>query len=229
MSTTNRAGKRTEKRARQTRAKQRQRLFTILAVSVAAVIVAALLIWPYVRPAYQGRERPQVNQNSMGDPNAPVTVEEFSDFQCPFCRQFTTESEDEFVKSYVETGKVYFTYTPFSFLGPESLQAAEAAYCAMDQGKFWDFHDIIFDNQAGENSGALSDAKLKDFAAQLKLDTNAFNQCFDRGKYEQQVNTNLEYGRGKGVNATPYFLVNGEQLVDMNGLVNAVEAALGNK
>lgn len=228
MSTTNRAGKRTEKRARQTRAKQRQRLFTILAVSVAAVIVAALLIWPYVRPAYQGRERPQVNQNSMGDPNAPVTVEEFSDFQCPFCRQFTTESEDEFVKSYVETGKVYFTYTPFSFLGPESLQAAEAAYCAMDQGKFWDFHDIIFDNQAGENSGALSDAKLKDFAAQLKLDTNAFNQCFDSGKYEQQVNTNLEYGRGKGVNATPYFLVNGEQLVDMNGLVNAVEAALGN-
>lgn len=229
MSTTNRAGKRTEKRARQTRAKQRQRLFTILAVSVAAVIVAALLIWPYVRPAYQGRERPQVNQNSMGDPNAPVTVEEFSDFQCPFCRQFTTESEDEFVKSYVETGKVYFTYTPFSFLGPESLQAAEAAYCAMDQGKFWDFHDIIFDNQAGENSGALSDAKLKDFAAQLKLDTGAFNQCFDSGKYEQQVNTNLEYGRGKGVNATPYFLVNGEQLVDMNGLVNAVEAALGNK
>lgn len=228
MSTTNRAGKRTEKRARQTRAKQRQRLFTILAVSVAAVIVAALLIWPYVRPAYQGRERPQVNQNSMGDPNAPVTVEEFSDFQCPFCRQFTTDSEDDFVKTYVETGKVYFTYTPFSFLGPESLQAAEAAYCAMDQGKFWDYHDIIFDNQAGENSGALSDANLKDFAAQLKLDTSAFNQCFDSGKYEQQVNTNLEYGRGKGVNATPYFLINGEQLVDMNGLVNAVEAALGN-
>jgi protein-disulfide isomerase len=228
MSSSNRVGKRTEKRNRQTRAKQRQRLFTIIAVSVAAVVVAAMLIWPYVRPAYEGRERPQASENSMGDPNAPVTVEEFSDFQCPFCRQFATEKEPDFVAKYVETGQVYFTYTPFSFLGPESIRAAEAAYCAMDQGKFWDYHDIIFDNQGGENTGALSDERLKEFASRLKLDNAAFNQCFDGNKYQQKVNDNVEYGRGKGVNATPYFLINGEQLVDQNGLINAVEAALGN-
>ena len=72
MSTSNRAGKRTEKRARQEQAKRRQRLLTIITVSAAAVIIAALLIWPYLRPAYQGRVRPQVSENSMGDPNAPV-------------------------------------------------------------------------------------------------------------------------------------------------------------
>jgi protein-disulfide isomerase len=226
MSTSNRSGKRTEKRARQEQAKRRQRLLTIITVSAAAVIVAALLIWPYVRPAYQGRERPQVSENSMGDPNAPVKVEEFSDFQCPFCRQFSDTMEEDFVAKYVATGKVHFTYVPFSFLGPESLQAAEAAYCAMDQGKFWDFHDILFANQAGENAGNYSDSKLKGFAKQLKLDTAAFNACFDANTHEQKVLDNLEYGRGKGVNATPYFIVNDGTPVDMNALEAAVDAAL---
>lgn len=226
MTTSNRTGKRTEKRARQERARQRQRLLTILTISAAAVIVAALLIWPSIRPAYQGRERPQVSQNSMGDPNAPVKVEEFSDFQCPFCRQFTTTMEEDFVKKYVETGKVYFTYVPFSFLGPESIRAAEGSYCAMDQGKFWDYHDILFDNQGAENRGGFNDDTLKEFARRLKLDTTAFNQCLDSKKYEQKVNDNVEYGRGKGVNATPYFIVNDGTPVDMNALEGAVEAAL---
>lgn len=228
MSNTNRVGKRTEKRMRQEQAQRRQRLFTILAVSAAAVIVAALLIWPYIRPAYQGAmERPQPVEKSMGDPNAPVKVEEFSDFQCPFCRQFHTDMAEDFVQKYVTTGQVYYTYVPFSFLGPESVRAAEAAYCAMDQGKFWEYHDIVFANQAGENAGNFNDNRLKDFAQQLKLDTAAFNSCLDSNKYQEQVTADLEYGRGKGVNATPSFVVNDGTPVDMNSLEAAVEAALG--
>lgn len=230
MSTSNRVGKRTEKRQRQERAQRRQRLFVILAVSAAAVIIAALLIWPYIRPAYQGAiERPQSSEKSMGDPNAPVKVEEFSDFQCPFCRKFHTEMSEAFIEKYVTTGKVYYTYVPFSFLGPESIRAAEAAYCAMDQGKFWEYHDIIFANQAGENAGNFNDNRLKDFARQLKLDTAAFNTCLDNNTHQAQVSADLEYGRGKGVNATPSFIVNDGTPVDMNGLSAAVDAALAGK
>ena len=151
---------------------------------------------------------------------------EYASFTCPHCAHFHETVFFDLKKNYIDTGKVHFTYVPFSFLGPESLQAAEAAYCAMDQGKFWDFHDILFANQAGENAGNYSDSKLKGFAQQLKLDTAAFNACFDANTHEQKVLDNLEYGRGKGVNATPYFIVNDGTPVDMNALEAAVDAAL---
>lgn len=218
--------KRTSMKEKRRSAQQRQRYILIGIVAVAVLVVVALIAYPYLKPPFQGRERPQVMDNSSGDPNAPVKIEEFSDFQCPYCRLWTTENEEEFFQAYVETGKVHFTYVPYSFLGPESVRASEAAYCAMDQGKFWEYHDILFANQGGENTGTYSDSNLKTMARDLRLELTQFNDCFDSGKYTQKVKDNLTYGQDKGVNGTPYFLVNGTTLVDSSQLVNAVETAL---
>lgn len=212
-------------KARSRQMKQRQRTILIVAVAVIAVALAALIIYPFLKPPFQGIDRPSVQNNSTGDVNAKVKVEEFSDFQCPYCRKWSEENEASFIKKYVETGQVYYTYTPFSFLGPESVRSAEAAYCAMDQGKFWQYHDILFANQGAENQGVFSDENLKKFAQDIKLDMTAFNDCLNSGKFTQKVTDNVNYGRSKGVNATPYFLVN-DKLVDSTQLEAAVEAAL---
>lgn len=229
MTTAKRTSKRDEMRARRAAAQQRQRILTIIIVAVAVIGVAAIILVPMLKPPYQGMPRANTHENSVGDPNAPVKVEEFSDFQCPYCEQWHTKEEEAFYQKYVATGKVYFTYMPFSFLGNESVRAAEAAYCAMDQGKFWDYHDILFANQGAENSGAFSDSNLQSFARELKLDTTQFNQCFTGNKYVQKVTDDVNYAKSKGINATPYFIVDNGQPIDMNALTGAVDAALAGK
>lgn len=92
----------------------------------------------------------------MGDPNAKVTYVEFADFQCPFCEQFYSQTEPQIINDYVKTGKVKFVFRNFAFLGPDSNTAAEGAYCANDQGKFWDYHNFLYSHQAGEGSGWAS-------------------------------------------------------------------------
>jgi protein-disulfide isomerase len=228
MTEARKISKRGEMKNRHQQAQHRNRLITIIIIAVAAVAIAAIVIYPYLQPPFQGKVRPQASGSSMGNPNAPVKVQEFSDFQCPYCRQFTETDESTIIKNYIEPGKVYFTYVPFSFIGAESIRAAEAAYCAMDQGKFWDYHDILFANQAGENTGNFSDARLKGFAQQLKLNMTDFNACFDTGKYQQKVQDDINIGKTAGVNATPYFLVN-NKLVDMTTLSTAIDAALQGK
>lgn len=92
----------------------------------------------------------------MGDPNAKVTYIEFADFQCPFCGQFFTQTEPQLISDYVKTGKVKFAFRNFAFLGPDSNTSAEGAYCANDQGKFWDYHNFLYSHQAAEGSGQFS-------------------------------------------------------------------------
>ena len=209
MSTPNKVGKRTEKRMRQERAQRRQRLFTILAVSIAAVIVAVLLIWPYIRPAYQGAmERPQPVEKSMGDPNAPVKVEEFSDFQCPFCKRFQDETFKQLMAAY--PGKIRFVYRhlPLTSIHPEGFPAAEASMCANEQNAFWPFHDKIFENQ----NKLGSDLYLQ-IASGLNLDTSAFEECVNANKYKDLVQTDSDFALGLGVQSPPTFFINGLALV----------------
>jgi protein-disulfide isomerase len=108
---------------------------------------------------------------------------------------------------------VRFGYLNFAFLGDESQWAAEAAECAGDQDKFWEFHDYLFSHQNGENQGAFSKENLKGFAADMGLDTQAFNTCLDSGKYTQLVTDQTNLGRQLGVQSTPTFAVNGQPLV----------------
>ena len=91
-----------------------------------------------------------------GDPDAPVTMIEFGDFQCPFCGRFYVQTESQIDEAYIQSGKVRFGYFNFAFLGPESTWAAEAAECASDQDKYWEYHDVLFSNQSGENQGAFN-------------------------------------------------------------------------
>jgi predicted DsbA family dithiol-disulfide isomerase len=163
---------------------------------------------PITSVDYHTHFRP--NGAALGDPNAPVKVEIYSDFQCPYCKFFWRDTEELIFKNYVATGKVYFTYRSMGvFIGNESAKAAEAAYCAGDQEKFWEYHDLLFANQGAENSGAFSDVNLTGFAQKLNLDMTAFNTCFSGGKYAERVKKDREDATAAGVKATPTFLING--------------------
>lgn len=208
--------------------KQRERVILVSVVGVVALAVAALLIIPnlpvdvgnYNRP--EAADRPLQDGLTLGDPNAPVKVEMFSDFKCVHCADFWENQEPELLTEYINTGKVFLRYVPMSFLSPESVSSAEAAYCANDQGKFWEYHDYIFANFGA----SLTDPLLRAFAEDLNLDMDAFDRCFNRGQYRQQVRDDLTYSQGKGVNATPTFDVNGV-LVNRGELLAKIDEFLG--
>lgn len=149
----------------------------------------------------------------LGNPNTVNTIIEYGDFQCPFCGRFYSTTEQELKEKYVKTGKAKFVWRDFAFLGEESLWASEAARCAGDQEKFWQYHDYLFENQKGENQGAFSKDNLKKFAKNLGLNTADFNQCLDSGKYKQVTEDQTKEGRDLGINGTPTTFINGEIIV----------------
>ena len=104
-------------------------------------------------------------------------------------------------------------YWHFALLGEESAWAAEASECAGDQEKFWEYHDLLFDKQAGENQGAFNKENLKAFAAEMGLDTTAFNECLDTGKYTEIVQQDTATAQQIGVQSTPSFVVNGQPII----------------
>jgi protein-disulfide isomerase len=149
----------------------------------------------------------------QGDQNAPVTLIEFSDFQCPYCGKFATETEQQIYDQYVKTGKLRFGYIHFTFLGEESLWAAEASECANDQNAFWKFHDYLFAHQSGENRGAFTKDNLKKFAVTLNLNADEFNQCLDSDKYTDLVKSQTSMAQNLGVSSTPTMVINGKVLL----------------
>lgn len=155
---------------------------------------------------------PEVNSGDfvLGEKNAPVTVIEYGDFQCPFCGKFFKDTEPVIRENYIKTGKVKFIYRDFAFLGQESLWAANAARCAGDQGKFWEYHDYLYNNQRGENQGAFSKDNLKGFASALSLDKEKFNTCLDSEKYSDAIKKETKDGTGAGVQGTPAVFINGK-------------------
>ena len=140
----------------------------------------------------------------LGKNNAPLTIIEFSDFQCPYCKRFRDQTFDLIKENYIDTGKVKLVYRdfPLSSIHPMAQKAAEAAECADEQGKFWDYHDKIY---AGQSS--LSIDSLKQWASELKLNTDKFNSCLDSGKYADEVSNDLNDATKSGGSGTPYFLV----------------------
>ncbi|HUF38200.1 MAG TPA: thioredoxin domain-containing protein [Anaerolineales bacterium] len=145
----------------------------------------------------------------LGDPDAPITLVEFSDFQCPFCGRYAADAGRQIQEAYVSTGEVRIGFVHFAFLGPESQWAAEASECAADQDMFWEYHDLLFANQSGENGGEFNRETLKAFAVDLGLETEAFNTCIDTQKYAQTVLSETQWAQSVGVQSTPTFVVNG--------------------
>jgi len=147
-----------------------------------------------------------------------VTIVEFSDFQCPFCRSFYTGTYKQLLQEYVDSGKVkfYYKHFPLDQIHPSARPAAEAAECARDQGKFWEMHDKMFDEQQKQGSGTIAFSKddLKNWAKQVQgLDAARFNQCLDSGEKASLVQQHQTEGLQLGVSGTPTFFVNGIELV----------------
>lgn len=218
--------------------KKRKDITPFIIIGVLALVVLAVVILSTYKPVAKVivptfHAATITDGLTMGDPNAPVKLVEFADFQCPGCGSYWSTMEQTIIAEYVETGKVFYTFSPFSFLGSfvkdnpwdESIKAAEAAYCANDQGKFWEYRDYIFGNQNGENQGSFSEKRLLAFAKSLSLDMNTFTTCLQSGEHNQQVLDANDYATSSGINQTPSFLVNGT-LVTGSDLVTALEAAV---
>src|SRR3989344_435889 len=141
-----------------------------------------------------------------GDSNAPVTIIEWSDFECPFCGRFYTETLGQIDEKYIKTGKVKLVYKdfPLSF-HPQAQKAAEAAECAGDQGKFWEMHDLLFEK--GVQGGVAS---FKQYAQELSLKSAEFDGCLDSGEMAGEVQKDMADGGKGGIQGTPGFLINGQ-------------------
>ncbi len=171
-------------------------------------------------PATQG-----ANQHSIGSPNAPVVVTEWSDFQCPACRIYALNRDPVLEKEYAGTGQVRFVYRNYAFLGLESILAAEAAEAAADQGRYWEYRNLLWQRQQGENLGTFKLENLKGFAAELGLDQAKFNAAMDGGLHRAEVLAETQEGQKLGVNATPTLFVNGRKMVGVP-TVEAMKAAI---
>tara|TARA_Y100000034_G_C6763987_1_gene340479 strand:- start:20 stop:739 length:720 start_codon:yes stop_codon:yes gene_type:complete len=145
----------------------------------------------------------------LGDENAPLTIVEFSDFQCPFCARFHSQTLSQIKTEYIDTGKVKFVYRdlPLTSIHPQAMPAAEASECADDQGKFWEYHDILFERQS-----SLSSSNYVKWAEELGLDTNEFQECLDSNKHKDEVNNDLRDASSAGGRGTPYFIVGNQAL-----------------
>lgn len=157
----------------------------------------------------------------LGDPQAPVEVWDFSDFHCPHCRTFAETTEKRLIEEYIKPGKARLVYKHFIVL--QSYQAANAAECAAEQGKFWEYHDYLFQKQ--EMDAPFTPEELKRYARELGLDTEAFDRCLDSGKYMHVVLQETNEGRALGVRGTPTIFVNG-QLVPRGALWPDLKAAI---
>jgi protein-disulfide isomerase len=211
---------RAQRRIREEQARKRNIYFALGAIAVAILVVAAAVYLATRDDGDDSDQLPIVAANSditapvdgriAGEPDAIVSVVEWGDYQCPACAAFHREAKPMLIEEYVNTGEVSFEFRDFAFLGPESYKAAEAAWCAEDQGKFWEYHDTLYLNQGGENSGALSDSRLKDAASAVGLDEAQFNECFDNRVHEDDVISSYEDGSALGVNSTPTLVIDGE-------------------
>ncbi|MBI5421378.1 MAG: DsbA family protein [Parcubacteria group bacterium] len=147
----------------------------------------------------------------LGDANAPVTIVEFSDFQCPFCGKFFNETFPQIKSGYIDTGKVKLVYRDFPLAIHEMAQTyAEAGECAHEQGKFWEMHDKIFGEQ---KNGVATVADLKKWGKELGMREIQFNACLDTHKYADEVAKDVKDGLDAGVQGTPSFFINGKLVV----------------
>ncbi len=187
-------------------------LLAIVVVGAIAAFAAAIVIseLTQVSGSIDRIQEISAEGRTRGAADAPVTIIEFADFQCPMCKRFAETTGNQIEEEYVANDLVRIEFRNMAFIGPESVWAAEAAQCANDQGKFWEYHDKLFEKQRGENSGGFSRDRLMRFAGELELDQEAFGECLDSHRHQQLVLDETEAAEAAGVNSTPWLFINGE-------------------
>jgi protein-disulfide isomerase len=222
---------------------RRQRLSiigTVVLVALGVIGISAYqTIYQNTRPIGEIRSVvkesfPFPDGKSLGAAGAPVTIQLFSDFQCPYCGLYARDFERQLIDEYVAAGQVRFEYRHYIVVdgnvgGRESRMAAEASECAIEQNEFWNFHNLVFANQEGEGQGAFSNRRLKAFAETLGLDSAAFNACFDSRRYSQAVTSDEQLARSLGVNSTPTMFINGRRIenpLDYETIKQVIESLL---
>jgi protein-disulfide isomerase len=241
-------------RERRRKQQLRGRIIAIVLVVFAALLIAGVLIFngsglsgksgvdANVTPISPRSFNVATDRNTIGDPNAPVKMDVWEDFQCSGCLSYSVKLEPSIFQNYVATGKVFYTFRFYPLIekytagNTESSHSANAALCAADQGRFWDYHDILFANWGGENQGAYRDERLLAFARSLNLEMDSFETCFNTMPYTDQIEQDFQLGKQMGINSTPSIFVNGKIVLNSenpNGyipsyddIVAAIEAAL---
>lgn len=208
--------KRAEVRERRRRKKQRERLTWGFIIVGAVLILIAIVILPYLQPVGEIIsppivERPLVEGTNLGDPNAPVVLLEYSDFQCGYCKNFSENVEPLLVEEYVTSGKLYIVYNALP-LYPSSIPISEASLCASEQGKFWEYKDIVYANQNSSDQNPYSDRRLEAFAEAINLDTESFSNCLSERRYRDDVEMIMLDAQELEITGTPTFFINGKLL-----------------
>jgi len=225
--------KRADIRGRRRRKQQRERLTLGFILFGVVLIIVAIVILPSLQTVGEivippSVEREMVGGNSIGDPNAPVVLQEYSDFQCGHCRNFSENIEPLLVEEFVETGKLYIVYNAMP-LYPSSVPISEASLCAREQDKFWEYKDIVYANQNSSDPNAFSDRRLEAFAEAIGLDMDAFNECTQERRYRGEIEQIRLEAESLEISGTPTFLINGKLIygvIPIESFREEIEAAL---
>jgi protein-disulfide isomerase len=143
----------------------------------------------------------------LGDPNAPITLIEFGDYQCHFCNVYYQNTEHKIYQEYVTTGKVNVIFKDNTIIGPDSIGAAHASHCASEQGQFWKFHNTLYNNWGGENNGWAGPENIKKFAQQIGLNMEKFIECNNDKRYAEKILASNADAQILGMKGTPAFFI----------------------
>jgi len=217
--------KRQLRRERMHQQEVRRRLITIGSITIGAALVVFAVVWPQIKsvgeiiPVTPLTDLPNPNGLSLGEADAPVTIDVFEDFQCPSCQYYTESIQPLIIQNLAAPGKVRYVFHQYPFIdgagarnGGESDQAANASMCANEQGRFWDMQAILYVNWNGENQGNLSNRRLQAMAESIGLDMGSFNDCFRVNKYESDIQADFDLGNEMGVSGTPSVFVDGNKV-----------------
>ncbi len=205
-------------------------MFAAIAVAAVALVGALVALQAASGSSDKVPERVATGQGRiLGDPNAPVTVVEYADFQCPVCKRAETLIVSQIEKDYVQTGKVKIEFRNYAFIGQESFNAAQAADAAGDQGKFWEYHDALFNAQGNENGGNYTYDKLVKLAQQVGLDVAKFEEALSSNTHLAAIQKEADAAREGGISSTPTFFVGDKKIVGAQAyseFKSAIAAAL---
>src|SRR5882762_6257460 len=192
-----------------------KRYYVIAIPAIITIIALSFILYPH-QPQHTKVTPQTLIQNGspvLGNPNAPITIVEWGDYQCTYCHAFHQTGLNSIIQEYINTDKVNLVFRDFPLNGPDSVLAAEASYCANDQDKYWSYHDELYKNWAGERTGWVNKKSLDQFATTVGLDLVQFDKCLDDKKYEQKVLDNQQFGEKIGIDATPSFLISNSKKV----------------